>query len=48
MVLTHIDRLLGRRGLHLTREPNATIGMSRAEGALFLGALLQPTVRTYL
>lgn len=48
MVVTHIDRLLGRRGLHLTREPNATIGMSRAEGALFLGALLQPTVRTYL
>ena len=48
MGLVHIDQLLARSGLRPTLQPNATVVMSRAEGALFMNTLLRPTVRTYL
>ena len=43
-----IDRLLGQQGLPISEEPNATIGMSNAEGVNLIKALLRPATRTYI
>ena len=43
-----IDRLLGQQGLPISEEPNATIGMSNAEGVNLIKALLRPATRTYV
>ena len=43
-----IDRLLRKRGLPISKEPNATIAMSDSEGGYLIQALLEPTLRTYV
>ena len=43
-----IDRLLGQQGLPISEEPNATVGMSNAEGVNLIKALLRPATRTYI
>jgi len=43
-----IDRILVNRGLPVSEEANATIGLSDSEGGCLINALLSPTTRTYL